>query len=266
MKYIFSLALFFCMYNSNAQLNIGIEKSPNFRTYNSLKNKEGKTFKPSALFRSGSISSLTNADKEKILNLKLNTIVDFRTDFEISREPDDTLGLSVKSIRIPMGNISRESSMTMFSVLNNANSTETTVDSMMLSFYKNFSESVASYKAFFNVLLQPDSKILFHCSAGKDRTGIASALLLTALDFDQQTIFEDFLRSNEAVKSIDLEKMKMYGIPEKYAMILMKVKPDYLKEAIIKINDKYGSVEKMMATELGIGSKEKELLKSKYLN
>ena len=60
-----------------------------------------------------------------IVNLKLNTIVDFRTDFEISREPDDTSGLSVETIRIPMGNISKESSMTMFSVLNSANSTET---------------------------------------------------------------------------------------------------------------------------------------------
>lgn len=266
MKYFLLLITIFGFYVSNAQLNMEIEKSPNFRTYNNLKNIEGKTFKSNVLFRSGSISSLMSSDKEKMAKLKLNKIVDFRTDYEVSREPDDTAGLSVLTIRIPIGNITKESSLTMFSVLNNPNSSENTVDSMMLSFYKNFSESIHSYKSFFRVLLEPNSNVLFHCSAGKDRTGIASVLLLKALDFDDDTILDDFMRSNDAVRGVDLDKMKMYGIPEKYAQILMKVKPEYLKEAISIINLKYGSLEKMMDTELGIGANEKKFLKAKYLN
>jgi protein-tyrosine phosphatase len=266
MKYFLLLITIFGFYVSNAQLNMEIEKSPNFRTYNNLKNIEGKTFKSNVLFRSGSISSLMSSDKEKMAKLKLNKIVDFRTDYEVSRELDDTAGLSVQTIRIPIGNITKESSLTMFSVLNNPNSSENTVDSMMLSFYKNFSESIHSYKSFFRVLLEPNSNVLFHCSAGKDRTGIASALLLKALDFDDDTILDDFMRSNDAVRGVDLDKMKMYGIPEKYAQILMKVKPEYLKEAISIINFKYGSLEKMMDTELGIGANEKKFLKAKYLN
>ncbi len=247
------------------QKNIGIEKSPNFRTYNGLKNSEGKRFRENVLFRSGSITALPSSDKLKIHDLKLTTIVDFRTDFEVQREPDDTAGLKVNSVRIPLGNINQQSSIQMFALLNSPNSTEATADSMMMSFYQNFASMVKSYKSFFEILLIPDSKVLFHCSAGKDRTGIASALLLKALDFDDQDIMSDFLRSNEAVGAVDVQKMKMYGIPEKMGSILMGVKSTYLTEAISRINKEYGSLDKMLESELGIGNKQKQLLKDKYL-
>ena len=247
------------------QINIGIEKSPNFRTYNGLKNIEGKKFKENILFRSGSIAALPASDKLRIQDLRLNTIVDFRTDFEIQREPDDTAGMKVNSIRIPLGNINQQSSMQMFAVLNSPNSTEATADSIMMSFYQNFASMVKSYKSFFDILLIPDSKVLFHCSAGKDRTGIASALLMKALDFDEQAIMSDFLRSNEAVGALDLQKLKMYGIPEKMGRILMGVKPEYLTEAFSSIKKEYGSLDKMLELELGIGNKQKQMLKDKYL-
>lgn len=265
MKQILIVCSFFMANIVFGQINVGIEKSPNFRTYNGLKNIDGKRFKDNILFRSGSISALPAADKLKLQGLKLNAIIDFRTDFEVQRDPDDTVGLKVNTVRIPLGNINQQSSMNMFALLNNPNSTEATADSMMMSFYENFASMVKSYKAFFEVLLLPDSKILFHCSAGKDRTGIASALLLKALDFDEQTIMSDFLRSNEAVKSVDVNKLKMYGIPEKMASILMSVKSDYLNEAIAQIEKQYGSIDKMLEKELGIGPLQKQLLKEKYL-
>lgn len=266
MKRLFTIILLLITHFTFAQKNLGLEKSANFRTYNGLVNEEGKRFKDNVLFRSGSISALPATDKEKLKSLKLTTIVDFRTDFEVQREPDDTTGLNLNMVRIPLGNINQETSKNMFIVLNNPNSNEQTVDSMMLSFYQNFASMVKSYKVFFDVLLQPNTEVLFHCSAGKDRTGIASALLLTALDYDSKTIMSDFLVSNDAVGSVDVQKMKMYSIPEKMAGVLMGVKSSYLQEAIFQIEKQYGSLDKMLENELGIGPKQKILLKEKYLH
>jgi protein-tyrosine phosphatase len=266
MRYFLILVFLLIVVLSFSQINLGLDKSPNFRTYNGLKNKEGKSFKDNMLFRSGTIASLTETDKRKLIDLKLTTIIDFRTDYELQREPDDTIGLNVQSVRIPLGNINQESSLTMFKVLNNPSATESTVDSLMVGFYVKFADMIKSYQLFFNELLKPDSRVLFHCSAGKDRTGIASALLLFAMDFDESVIIQDFLRSNEAAKSTDLNKLKMYGIPEKLGATMMGVKADYLKIAFDQIKSKYGSIDSLLTTELGLGTQQKQILKEKYLN
>lgn len=266
MKYnIWIIILLFSRTMVVAQHNMQFEKSPNFRTYNGLKNKEGKSFRENILFRSGSISRLPEGDKQRLKGLNLHTIIDFRSDFEIQREPDDTAGLNVRTLRFPMGNFNQQTSMSMFQTLKQPGTTESTVDSLMLGFYRDFAATVGAYKPFFETISKGGERILFHCSAGKDRTGIASALLLHALDFDHQVIMDDFLRSNEAVGKADMEKLAMYGIPEAFGKVLMGVKKSYIETAWKGLEQKYGSIDKVLEQEFGINNAEKARLKALYL-
>ena len=82
-------------------------------------------------------------------------------------------------------------------------------------------DGVSGYKKFFDIALNKpeDSAILFHCTQGKDRTGMAAILLLSALGADRQTVTDDYLMTNEACKTLldriknDLEKAEM---PKKF--------------------------------------------------
>jgi protein-tyrosine phosphatase len=244
---------------------VQLESSPNFRTYNGLKNKEGKSFRDNLLFRSGSITRLPEADRQRLKGLNLSMIIDFRSDYEVQREPDDTSGLHVRTLRIPMGNVNQQTSLTMFQTLKQPGTTESTVDSLMMGFYMGFAATVGGYRPFFEAVLKGDNRILFHCSAGKDRTGIASALLLHALDFEKPVIMEDFLLSNAAVGKTDMNKLAMYGIPEAFGRVLMGVKPSYLETAWSRMEQAYGSIDSLLAKEFGIGPQEKRRLKEIYL-
>ena len=247
------------------QRNLELEKSPNFRTYDGLANKNGQRLKPGMVFRSGSIANLGADDKTKIQQLGITVIVDFRADHEIAREPDDTAGMQVQYHNVKIGKLDQQSMANLMASFRRADLSEAEADSIMISLYRGFVNNIADYKPLFDQFLKQDAKILFHCSAGKDRTGIASALFLYALGFSYDTIVADFERSNEAVKKLDPSRLSSYGISEPMARILMGVKRQYIDAAWKEMIRQYGSIDLLLAKAFGVGEKERKILMQKYL-
>lgn len=249
-----------------AQINVGITNSPNFRELGGIEIEEGKVIKEGLIFRSGSFSHLENADLIKFKATELNTIIDFRSDFEIEREPDFLPeDMEIQWIHAPIGSLDQEGMGKFMQVLTKKDFKPEDVDDLMIAANKGFVSSIQDFKPLFEQTMKENAIILFHCSAGKDRTGLASSLFLHALGADWDIIMEDFLRSNEAVEKTDLSKMSMYGIPEDRAKALMGVKATYLESAWAAIEEKYGTVDALLAKEFGIGPEEKVLLRNKYL-
>ncbi|WP_238542177.1 tyrosine-protein phosphatase [Cecembia lonarensis] len=261
-----ALLLVFIAGNLQAQINIGITASPNFRELGGIEINDGKTIREGLIFRSGSFSNLSDLDAQKLKATGLNTIIDFRSDFEIEREPDFIPeSMSVNWIHAPIGSLDQSGMGKFMQVLTKEDFQQEDVDQLMIEANLGFVEYIQDFKPLFDLIQEEDAVVLFHCSAGKDRTGLASALFLHALGADWDTIMEDFLRSNEAVEKTDLSKMAMYGIPEDRAKALMGVKAVYLESAWSAIEEKYGSADALLAQEFGIGQEEKEFLRSKYL-
>jgi protein-tyrosine phosphatase len=72
----------------------------------------------------------------------------------------------------------------------------------MLDFYKEYvTENPETIKKIITEILESDQPVLYHCTAGKDRTGITTALILTILKFDKETIYNDYLLSNNYRKN-----------------------------------------------------------------
>jgi protein-tyrosine phosphatase len=98
--------------------------------------------------------------------------------------------------------------------------------------------------------------ILFHCAAGKDRTGVAAALVLTALGVARPVIMEDYLLSNRFYRpgpgTID--------IPEAVRDTIVKVRPSYLEAAFAAMADGWGGADQYLEKALGIGVREREAL------
>ena len=144
-------------------------------------------------------------------------------------------------------------------------------DSMMIVYYSNIKFLTARYKPFFEKLLAlPASQaLLFHCTAGKDRTGIGAALLLSALGVSHETIVEDYLASNvyrktSNTKLADQLVQKMH-INEQVANDLLSVKKEYLNATFDAINKQYGLVSNFLKGPLGLDETKITLLKKKFL-
>ncbi|SEP67930.1 protein-tyrosine phosphatase [Lachnospiraceae bacterium NE2001] len=129
-----------------------------------------------------------------------------------------------------------------------------------------------AYKEFFRILLKADpdeGAILWHCTDGKDRTGIAAALLLTALGADKETVYEDYLLTNEYnAKIIEAVKAKYAGEAQDKleAMIFVSggVSKSYMDAAFEAMDQYFGGVAGYLSKGLGLTNADIELLREKY--
>jgi protein-tyrosine phosphatase len=114
-----------------------------------------------------------------------------------------------------------------------------------------------------------DSALVYHCTAGKDRTGIATALILYALGVDEQIIISDYLATNFYRKSDNgrMRKMLMdtYHMNELVVDDVLGVKESYLKATFQAITNKYGSINNFLQSEMGLTKSAIKKLKKKYL-
>ena len=114
-----------------------------------------------------------------------------------------------------------------------------------------------AYGRFLKHVLENENAILWHCSLGKDRCGIATALVLECLDFDRRTIINDYLHTNDCLYD---------RLPDMIDSIYYFewAHKEYIEAFYGKIEEKHGGVDNFLQ-QMGIGEKEKEILKEKYL-
>lgn len=127
------------------------------------------------------------------------------------------------------------------------------------------------YARFFQLLLETDGPVLWHCTYGKDRTGVAAALLMYALGVDEETIMEEFLLTNEVYQAeiAGLEvALKNAGYDDAVvgeAQAIVGVKGEYLTAAFDAVKEEYGSIEDYIRNQLGVSDEALHHLREKYL-
>lgn len=229
----------------------------NFRDMGGFKTQDGKYVKWGKVFRSDDLHKLTDADLRYLAHIPMISIVDFRADDEIQLAPD-RIPSSAKSYTysISPGNLA---SATIEHVINlPANE----LDSIMIGMNKLFvtdAVCINQYKAFFKLLQnEKNVPLMFHCSAGKDRTGMGAALFLFSLGVDEETIMADYLSSNVYLGD------KYAGYIKKYPNLraLMGVDPEFLKSGIDQIKKDHGSVDAYLTNVLEVDTAK---MKSLYL-
>jgi protein-tyrosine phosphatase len=123
-----------------------------------------------------------------------------------------------------------------------------------------------AFREFFRILEQTSEyPFVYHCAAGKDRTGIASVLFLTALGADEEMVRKDYFLSNERLKEYaNKVVLTINGSGRNGEIIrpMMEVRPEYLHAAYDEIERSFGGMENYLANVLHTNI---DLLKSKYL-
>jgi len=244
----------------------------NFRDLGGYQTTEGKMVRWGLLYRSDMLSTLTNADHKLLLSLSLDLMVDFRTDWEKQSHPDRLPDdMNFRLVEIPILDSStkvwRDSQNEMGKNLKNLDP----VKSMTKTYVELATQFTPEMRMFMQEVLASNGKpVLLHCTAGKDRTGFASAILLRMLGVPQETIMEDYLLTNEYLISsykwnlflVQLLRGKQFVENIK---CFMSADPSYLSAAFDAIDREHGSFENYVGDGLGLTEKDIERLQELYL-
>lgn len=229
-----------------------IRSGYNFRDLGGYLSSTGKHVKWHTLLRSGDFPKLEQEDISLLKSLNLKTVVDFRSEEEYNRLPDTVIsGVSYYKFPLDSGNLVPQ----FIELTDNRN--KLSIDEiykrgiqLMITMYDelvfNFIDEL---RQFFKILSEPANKsVLYHCTAGKDRTGFATALILSALDVDRNTIIEDYLLTNKCLVG-KYENLKQYGALVDF---FQTVRVEYLESVFKSIDDKFGGMYSYLTNELQI--------------
>lgn len=255
---------------------IHLRSLPNTRDLGALVTEDGRHILPKRLLRSGNLYHISLADQDVLTEeYHLTEVIDLRTKYEILEKPDIVME-GVHYYEIPIVDEETVGISQAGSLIELMKKIDQVPDKFVHKQYQNFVRdqySVKQYARFMDILLNhEDGAILWHCSVGKDRAGIGTVFLLSALGVPQKTIREDFMKTNlyleeemqHMIRYLETKMIVDREIMDK-VRILYKVKGEYLDVIFDTIEEDYGSMQNFMKKALYLTPKAIEALKNKYL-
>ena len=266
-----------------AERLIPLRGTDNFRDLGGYATEDGRTVRWGLLYRSGDLANLKAKDRKLLSHLPIETVVDFRNAEDRLRKPDRLPKERViRTVNPPVYDVamSRRQYRRLLQKMKKEDDPEQLLIALNRMYVTQFTDTFAlAIKAL--MVTQPveptgdtmSSKFipagLYHCSAGKDRTGFMSAMLLSILGVPRQTIMRDYMASNYYRYSRIRRHARLaplIGIRSEVARALLEVRLVYLEEVFRTIEDEYGSVERYIRQGLGISKEEQSCLRALYLS
>ncbi|MCR5202028.1 MAG: tyrosine-protein phosphatase [Lachnospiraceae bacterium] len=271
----------------------------NARQLGGIKLKDGRRVRENSLLRVAEINNISKEDIDTLINIyKLHCIVDFRMSNEVLKRPDPEFpGVRYVNARILDEELMRKleedrkremggfDMMEIFyskdglgnddRVLKLKNIIDSGfMNNMMYVEFLEKEQGKLGYAEFFRELINcpKDKSVMFHCTQGKDRTGISSMLILSVLGADRDSILDDYILTNEfnskliAKEEAILDRVGITGTYKDRILSMMdRVDITYLENAIDHLEEKYGSVVNYVKEELNVTDAEIEALRDNYI-
>ena len=240
----------------------------NLRDLGGLFTKDGYQVKWGMLYRSDQLNGVKKKHYEGLEQLGINSICDFRLEKHIKKKPDRWPGLdTMHRVHIPIGdgNVKGREVLKKFK-----DDTYDAEDHLTEANHNYVVKYQDEYRRFFQLVLQGENyPILYHCTAGKDRTGFASAMILSALNVDRQQIIDEYMMTNyyahEHIEKNVRLGARLLGVDQDKVRAIAGVRLRYIEEAFSTIEAEYGSVENYLCEALEVCDVEVEQLKGLLL-
>ncbi|MEE3362003.1 MAG: tyrosine-protein phosphatase [Anaerovoracaceae bacterium] len=262
-------------------MELKIEGVYNIRDLGGLPAAGGMKVKTGKLIRSGELSAVTPAGIERLNRIGVSDIIDLRTINEVRELPDidipDTVYTHISMLEVPERGISHEGESsapdTAQLFIDSVKQMNMDVPAAMNGMYDEILDSEYSghaFRKFFDILLSAEGAALFHCTAGKDRTGICAIYVLGLLGVPRDIILDDCEMSDRCLRpqteDIVSRVAKINDDPEllRQVRILNSVLPEYAENIFGRIDER-GGIEKFLEERSGIGREEREELRRKLL-
>ncbi len=245
---------------SSLPLPIKLEKGSNLRDLGGWPTADGKRVRTGVVFRAPALVGLSDADQAAVAALGIRTVCDFRGVRESAVNPvelpgarheklpiEPSVGAGLKDILRTGAAAGHVSPDDMLELLREA--------------YKSYAlQNAEKYRAMFALLLADEVPLLFHCSAGKDRTGFGAALLLTALGVGWDAVLADYLATNRLWRR---EIARNFELPADVKETLLTAHASLLVAAFSAIDGAFGSMDAYLAQAIGLDTAARAALRDR---
>jgi len=248
---------------------VPLEGAVNFRDLGGYETADGRRLKWGLIFRSDNLAKLTDADLNLLSQLGIRAVCDFRTLSEVDKSPNRFHPLDIgQDLKFPIQQ-GKFDPVDAFERIKKGEYDWITEGAMLDGYITNIDEFSGVWKQIFTYLAEKEYRpLVFHCTAGKDRTGICAALILLYLGVPEETVIEDYVLSNAMIAGVlekineqiiemglDLEKLHPY----------MTVNEGRMTALIKHINQTYGSVSDYLRSKAGVDKRVLESLRDQLL-
>ncbi len=250
---------------------ITFEGSNNFRDLGGYVTNDGHTVRSGLLYRSAALNRVTPVGFAYLKSLGIRTNVDFRSTDERAKAPvvwPADMGVTVFSVDYRLDNSA------MMAIFANGPVTADTAAGAMTEFYRQAPFVFGpQYKTLVHEILNGHTPIVYNCTAGKDRTGVATAVILTLLGVPRETVVADYLASNQyytpdmprAGDAQDPQMAYFRTLPPEVVKAFMGVDRRYIEAAFAAIDSHPGGWDGYVHDELGLSDANVADLKTRLL-
>lgn len=255
--------------NGSNDRNIPLEGAANLRDIGGYRTTDGRYVRWGRVYRSGTLAALTDNDMQTLAALGLKLVCDLRGDDEVNTAPDRLLP-NASYTRIPINaNRDGDSRQRLRALLFDKKRFHT----MLLEIYRRIiDEHPAVFGGVIRRLADENNlPALIHCTAGKDRAGLAAAILLLALDVPEETVIADYTLSNRYYDHFyryaqqAVRRLAILGISADDMQPMLTADPKTLKAALDHLIIKYGSVRDYLRDWAGVDDAAFERVKANLL-
>jgi protein-tyrosine phosphatase len=239
--------------------HLNLAGASNFRDLGGYAGKDGRTVRWRQIFRSNHLGHLTSADVAVLRQLGVRSAFDFRGKDERGEALCGIEDIETHSLPV------EPTVVAALRAIHTAGRMPTADDALevMRESYRGYVEtSTPRFRALFAHLLEDRAPLVIHCTAGKDRTGFACALILHTLGVPDDVIAEDYLLTNQFYRR---DPSASSDLPAEVTQVLGTVQASFLAAAFETITSGYGSLDNYLRDGLGIGAAERETLHERYL-
>jgi protein-tyrosine phosphatase len=241
--------------------HLNLTGASNFRDLGGYPARAGRPVCWRRIFRSNHLGHLTDDDVAGLRGLGLQHAFDLRGAEERLAAPSRLDGITVHSLPIePAVMAELKAHLDTGKPLSAAQTAE-----LMRESYRNYvRRATPCFRSLFAHLLGDDAPLVIHCTAGKDRTGFAAALILNSLGVSDDLIVDDYLLTNHHYR-VDPATVNSIDMPDAVKAVLISVEASFLAAAFDTIRSEYGDLKTYFEDGLGIGARQRATLEAHYL-
>jgi protein-tyrosine phosphatase len=257
---------------------IPVASLPNLRDVGGWPTRDGRTVRRGLVYRSVALNRLADGDLAAVEAIGLRTVYDLRTEAERAAGPDRALTGVENVVADVLADSSDAAPAELAGLLTNPAKAqellgEGKVDTLFTGAYReivSLPSALAGYRELFTGLGDSDRRpALYHCTTGKDRTGWATAALLTLLGVERELVMQEYLLTNEqlvpALEPI-FERFEAAGGDRAVLMPVLGVEASYLDASFHEMHDRFGTIEGYFAEGLGIDAAAQDALRGAFVS
>jgi protein-tyrosine phosphatase len=236
-----------------------LQGASNFRDIGGHTGIDGRRVRHGLVYRSDHLAGLTPDDHRALEPLRITHSLDFRGQAERAALPSVLPGAASVNLGIEPTMVVRVKALLAAGQI----PTEAETVALMAQTYQSFARNaIPTYARFFQHLIEQPTPVVFHCTAGKDRTGFAAALLLSALGVDRDAVMTDYLLTNQLYRRSAL--VHTDG-PAHVVDVLWRVQPAFLDAAFDTVEREFGGMGRYLEGPMGLGPEAMARLRGRLL-